>query len=99
MNRAAFELFMFAYCQLCSVLKLHQQNTILHLHFHCELSALGVESMASLADSKAHFLARCMEYSVPEELIDNMRVAGVSTMAHLAFGFVRPGQDFEEKKV
>ena len=54
--------------------------------------------MASLADSKAHFLARAREYSVPEDLIDNMRVAGVSTMAHLAFAFVRPGQDFEEEK-
>ena len=55
-------------------------------------------TMASLADSKAHFLARAREYSVPEDLIDNMRVAGVSTMAHLAFAFVRPGQDFEEEK-
>ena len=54
--------------------------------------------MASLADSKAHFLARAKEYAVPEDFIDNMKVAGVSTMAHLAFAFVRPGQEFEEKK-
>ena len=54
--------------------------------------------MASLADSKAHFLARAKEYSVPDDLVDNMKVAGISTMAHLAFAFVRPGQDFEEEK-
>ena len=54
--------------------------------------------MASLADSQAHFLARAKEYSVPDDLIDNMKVAGVSTMAHLAFAFVRPGQDFDEDK-
>ena len=54
--------------------------------------------MASLADSQAHFLARAKEYSVPDDLIDNMKVAGVSTMAHLAFAFVRPGQDFDQDK-
>jgi len=54
--------------------------------------------MASLADSKDHFLARAKEYSVPDDLVDNMKVAGISTMAHLAFAFVRPGQDFEEEK-
>ena len=54
--------------------------------------------MASLADSKAHFLARAKEYGVPEDLIDNMKVSGVSTLAHLAFAFVRPGQEFEEER-
>ena len=54
--------------------------------------------MASLADSKAHFLARAKEYEVPESLIDNMRVSGISTLAHLAFAFLRPGQEFEEQQ-
>ena len=54
--------------------------------------------MVSLADSKAHFLARCKEYGVPEDLVDNMKVSGVSTLAHLAFAFVRPGQEFEEAR-
>ena len=54
--------------------------------------------MASLSDSKAHFLARAQEYAVPDDLIDNLKVAGISTMAHLAFAFVRPGQEFEEAK-
>ena len=54
--------------------------------------------MASLSDSKAHFLARAKEYEVPDDLINNMRLAGVSTLGHLAFAFLRPGQDFEERQ-
>ena len=54
--------------------------------------------MASLSDSKAHFLARAKEYEVPDALIDNMRVGGITTLAHLAFAFLRPGQEFEEQQ-
>ena len=54
--------------------------------------------MAALTDSKAHFAARAKEYEVPDSLVDNLRLAGVTTMAHLAFSICRPGQDFEESK-
>ena len=54
--------------------------------------------MAALTDSKAHFAARAREYDVPESLVDSLRLAGVTTMAHLAFSICRPGQDFEESK-
>eukprot|EP00435_Cladocopium_sp_Y103_P041876 s526_g11.t1 len=54
--------------------------------------------MAALTDSKAHFTARAAEYGVPDALVDNLRLAGVTTMAHLAFSICRPGQDFEEIK-
>eukprot|EP00435_Cladocopium_sp_Y103_P070966 s60_g36.t1 len=54
--------------------------------------------MAALTDSKAHFTARAQEYGVPDTLVDSMRLAGVTTMAHLAFSMCRPGQDFEEMK-
>ena len=54
--------------------------------------------MASLSDSKAHFLSRAGEYDVPEPLLDNLRLAGITTLAHLAFAFQRPGQEFEEQQ-
>ena len=54
--------------------------------------------MASLSDSKAHFAQRAKEYDVPDSLVDSLRLAGVTTMAHLAFAICRPGQDFEESK-
>eukprot|EP00435_Cladocopium_sp_Y103_P065000 s975_g26.t1 len=54
--------------------------------------------MAALIDSKAHFTARAQEYGVPDNLVDSLRLAGVTTMAHLAFAICRPGQDFEETK-
>ena len=54
--------------------------------------------MAALTDSKAHFAARAKEYDVPDGLVDSLRLAGVTTMAHLAFAICRPGQDFEEEK-
>ena len=59
-------------------------------------SVASGRSMAALTDSKAHFSARAREYDVPEGLIDSMRLAGVTTFAHLAFAICRPGQDFEE---
>ena len=55
--------------------------------------------MASLSDSKAHFAQRAKEYEVPDALIDSLRLAGVTTMAHLAFSLCRPGQEFEEAKL
>eukprot|EP00435_Cladocopium_sp_Y103_P070794 s702_g36.t1 len=54
--------------------------------------------MAALTDSKAHFTARATEYGVPEGLIDSLRLAGVTTFAHLAFAICRPGQDLDEAK-
>ena len=54
--------------------------------------------MASLSDSKAHFEARAKEYEVPDLVMDNLRVAGITTLAHLAFAFQRPGQDFDEQQ-
>ena len=53
--------------------------------------------MASLSDSKAHFEARAKEYEVPDLVMDNLRIAGITTLAHLAFAFQRPGQDFDEQ--
>jgi hypothetical protein len=35
--------------------------------------------MASLSDSKAHFEARAKEYEVPDLVMDNLRVAGITT--------------------
>lgn len=54
--------------------------------------------MASLADSNAHFVARATEYSVPNDTVSALALAGVRTMGHLAFAINRPGQDFEESK-
>lgn len=54
--------------------------------------------MASLTESVAHFKARASEYGVPDEVQRAFGNAGIHTMGHLAFGFSRPGQDFEENK-
>lgn len=40
--------------------------------------------MASLADSKAHFKARALEYGIPDGLITNLQDAGFETMGQLA---------------
>ena len=54
--------------------------------------------MSQVADSKAHFLARAKEYSVPQTIIDELAAADIRTLGQLAFAFTRPGQEYDEEK-
>ena len=55
-------------------------------------------SMASLADSEAHFQSRADEYGVPADVLTNIKVAGIKTLGQLAFAFARPGQDYTDQQ-
>jgi len=52
--------------------------------------------MANTADSEAHFEERAVSYGVPRNILRNFKDAGIRTLAHMAFGMGRPGQDFDE---